>query len=239
MNWLFWILLIFGALSALRGAQKGFMKTAVSMFAMIFVLAVVSWVNPYVGDFLREGTPVYGIVENKCDKIIVDYINDIGIYPEEREEIPLEMQISVIEHIPLPNSVKQVLLENNNSEIYQTFEIEYFVEYLSAYLSYCITNGIGFIVSFVIAIVLIKMILYAIDLLTEIPGVSFCNVVAGMALGLMQAILWIWVLFLIITVIYQSQIGMILVRQINESDILSLLYENNLLLNVILAVAWG
>lgn len=68
MNWLFWVLLVFTVLSVIRGGRKGFVRTAVSMVSLILVMVIAAWVNPYVGRFLRESTPVYQFVEKRSDK---------------------------------------------------------------------------------------------------------------------------------------------------------------------------
>ena len=41
----------FTVLLVIRGARKRFFRTAVSMVSMILVLLIVSWINPYVGEF--------------------------------------------------------------------------------------------------------------------------------------------------------------------------------------------
>lgn len=241
MNWLFWVLLVFVVLCVMRGARKGFIKTAVSMVSMILVLLIVSWINPYIGEFLRESTPVYQAVKGQCEVLVQEYLDAAGVSEviEAAEELPLEMQIAGIESIPLPQSVENALLENNNSEVYKALGIEKFIDYLVSYLAYCVTNGIGFLVSFVVAIILVKMILYAVDVLTDLPVIGFCNTVAGMGLGLVQAILWIWIFFLMVTVFYHSVVGEILIDQIEGSQLLKLLYEKNLLIEVIMSVILG
>ena len=56
MNWLFWILLVIFALFVIQGARKGMVRTAVSMVSFILVIVAASWINPYMGDFIREHT---------------------------------------------------------------------------------------------------------------------------------------------------------------------------------------
>lgn len=246
MNWLFWVLLVFTVLLIIRGARKGFFRTAISMISMILVLLIVSWINPYIGKFLREGTPVYDFVQKRCEQLLESQMADSAGFPEGTKidlpkdtEIPLETQIGLIERVPLPQTVKDALIENNNSEIYNTLGVENFMDYISGYIAYYITNGIGFLLSFLIAMTIIKVILYAIDILTALPVIGFFNVIGGMLLGIVQAVLWIWIMFLIVTVLSNTEIGAIFMGQIEGNVILRYLYEKNALLNVILSVIMG
>ncbi|MGI6006983.1 MAG: CvpA family protein [Ruminococcus sp.] len=242
MNWLFWVLLIFTVLSVIRGGRKGFVRTAVSMVSLILVMVVAAWLNPYVGRFLRESTPVYQFVEERCEALVSggDEAEDRPVDEDEADqELPLNQQIEFIENMPLPQSVKDALLENNNSEIYNILGVERFGDYIAGYIAYYITNGIGYILSFVLAIIIIKVILYAVDILTELPGISFINAVGGMILGVVQAVLWIWIFFIIATVLCNTPAGQAVMDQISGNELLKILYDRNLLMNVILDVIQG
>ena len=240
MNWLFWVLLVFTVLSVIRGGRKGFVRTAVSMVSLILVMVIAAWVNPYVGRFLRESTPVYQFVEKRCGTLFADQLPGREA-PDEEESIEpsRNQQIELIEEMALPQSIRDALLENNNSEIYSVLGVDKFQDYVAGYIAGCITNGIGYIISFLIAILIIKVILYAVDILTGLPVINFVNAVGGMLLGIVQALLWIWIFFIVITVLCNTLPGQIVMEQIDSSEILKTLYDKNLLMNVILQVIQG
>ena len=52
---------------------------------------------------------------------------------------------------------------------------EGFADYLSGYLAYAVINGIAFVLSFVVTIILIRLILYAVDILTDLPVLGGIN----------------------------------------------------------------
>jgi len=268
MDWLFYVLLVFVAICMIAGARKGFVRTAVSMVFMILVMVVASWLNPYVGKFLRENTPVYKAIQEQCGNVISSYIESQGSkdadklnsteggregalgYMEDSEresqkadevqtEIPVAQQVELLENAPIPKAMQQYLLQNNNSEIYQLLGVDKFVDYVANYIAYGITNGIGFLISFTLATIIVKIILYAVDLLTSLPGISFINALGGLLLGGVQGILWIWVFFIIVTVLCNTAIGKSLLSAIEGSTILSYLYDKNQLLQVIMAIMSG
>ena len=127
MNWLFWVLLVFTVLSVIRGGRKGFVRTAVSMVSLILVMVIAAWVNPYVGRFLRESKPVYQFVEKRCETLFADQLPGREA-PDEEESIEpsRNQQIELIEEMALPQSIRDALLENNNSEIYSVLGVVHY-----------------------------------------------------------------------------------------------------------------
>lgn len=55
---------------------------------------------------------------------------------EEQEDMPAFQRIA-IEKLNLPQSMKDALIENNNSEVYQLLGVDHFIEYVSTYLAAC------------------------------------------------------------------------------------------------------
>lgn len=159
MSWLTFVLLALVLIFAIQGFRKGLLRMVISMVFFLMVLGVTSWLNPYISDFVREHTSWQSGIEEKCNQILLEQL-------EGREDLQsITGQVSYIEELPLPQTVKDKLTENNNTEIYQRLAVETFADYLGKYLSYTIINGICFLISFVIATILMYMILYAVDIL--------------------------------------------------------------------------
>lgn len=170
------------------------------------------------------------IIEEKCNQILLEQL-------EGREDLQsITGQVSYIEELPLPQTVKDKLTENNNTEIYQRLAVETFADYLGKYLSYTIINGICFLISFVIATILMYMILYAVDILTALPVIGTLNRIGGICIGCVQGILWVWVIFLVITILCNTQVGIYLQGQIQADPILTWIYDHNLLTEVVLRI---
>ena len=111
-----------------------------------------------------------------------------------------------------------------------------FADYLAGYLAYAIINGIAFVISFVLTILIVKMILYAVDILTELPVVGSLNRLGGIVIGIVQGILWIWIFFLIITLLCGIEIGGYLMNTIREDPVLVWIYDRNYLMRIIMRV---
>lgn len=228
MSWLTFVLLALVLIFAIQGFQKGLLRMALSMVFFLLVLGVTSWLNPYISNFVRENTRWQSDIEEKCNQVLLEQM-------EGREDLQsITGQVSYIEELPLPQTVKEKLMENNNTEIYRRLAVETFVDYLGKYLSYAIINGICFLISFVIATILMYMILYAVDILTSLPVVGTLNRIGGICIGCVQGLIWIWVFFLIVTMLYDTQIGIYLRDQIQSDQILTWIYEHNMLMEIVL-----
>lgn len=213
----------------IQGFRKGLVKTAVSMVFFIVVIGVSSWLNPNIGDFIRENTDWQEKLEAQCSKILFQGL-------EEQMDLSASSQADFIEELPLPETMKEKLVENNYPEVYQQLAAESFADYIASYLARGIINGIAFLISFIVTIVIVKMILYAVDILTELPVIGTVNRLAGMALGAAQGILWIWIVFLVISLLYDTSVGAYLGSVIREDPVLAVIYDGNYLMQIIMNI---
>lgn len=229
MNWLFWILLVIFALFVIQGARKGMVRTAVSMVSFILVIVAVSWINPYMGDFIREHTNWEESIQQRTSEMLAGVIED-------QLEPDAGQQEEIIRQLPLPDGMKELLLENNNEEGYRSMAAEGFADYLSGYLAYAVINGIAFVLSFVVTIILIRLILYAVDILTDLPVLGGINRAGGIVLGAVQGLLWLWIIFLVIALFADTPAGRVLMEQIRSNPVLSWMYNNNFLTMAIMRI---
>ena len=227
MSWLFWILLILPAVLMIQGFRKGLVRTVVSMVSFFLVMAASSWLNPYVGDFIREKTTWQADIQQGCQEILLTEI-------EKQIDISGVSQNDFIKELPLPQGMKKKLIQNNTAEMYRQLAVENFTDYVSGYIAYGIINGIAFIASFLLAIIIIKVIMYAVDILTELPVISLLKRLGGLALGLVQGILWIWIIFFFIALLCNTTPGIYLMNLIQSDPVLSVLYNYNLLYNIVM-----
>ncbi len=159
---------------------------------------------------------VYGIT-------VGDILSIIG-------EIPKDTQISQIENAPMPQFLKDELIENNNSTIYSELGAQSFPQYVAAYLSRMILNLISFLVTFLLAIIIVKALMFAVNIIGELPVLGIVNHIAGGVLGLALAMVIVWVGFLVMTLAYTTEAGSACFEMMEKSQILRFMYETNPLL---------
>lgn len=177
------------------------------------------------GNISKEDLAQYGISGNVLDGL------DSGQHTVEQAiegaEIPREMQTQAIQQADLPNVFKSLLAVNNNSEIYQQLGVETFAQYVGSYLAKLIINIVAFLITFVLISIILRAIVFALDIVSSLPGVGIVNRLAGGVIGMVGAMVIVWTLYIIITLMYTTTVGKELFQMIQENQFLTVLYEYN------------
>ena len=143
-------------------------------------------------------------------------------------------QTELIENLPLPEFLQDILLDYNNEEGYQGLGVSTFQDYLVGFIAPGILNVAAFLVSVLIVHLLLWLSISALSILTNLPVIRVVNRVAGLALGLLQALLVLWLAFLILSLVSGTGIGMQLMKMVESSNWLNWLYQSNLFLEIVL-----
>ena len=173
-------------------------------------------------------TSVDEVIEKNCMEIFAPA--EIA----EKEDVSLQEQIQTIEQAGLPEFFKQVLLENNNREIYGILGAERFADYISSYITRTVINVIAFLTTFVFLTIVVRMTLFTLDVITKIPILHGLNRWAGAALGFFLGVIFVWMFFLVLTLFGGTPLGAECFRQIQSSRFLSELYRANVILREML-----
>lgn len=181
-----------------------------------------------------SGTPLENIDQEDLDRMTDLEWERLGITTEDIQkifgEVPKEQQIKEIEESGLPEFLKDLLLENNNTEIYKELKVDAFINYVAAYMSRMLINLVSFLVTFILAIIIVKALMAAVDILGELPVLGAINHVGGALLGIFSGVLIVWVLFLVIAAGYSTAWGKLCFEMIEQSGFLAFLYDINPLL---------
>ena len=232
MNWLLIGVLIFMLLCTLNGYRRGFIRLAVSLIFVVLTIFLVKTVTPYFSDFLQNHTPLYDSIKENTMEI---FREDAGEYNAEKKTD----QVKAIESSRLPESLKEVLIENNNSEIYDILEVTGFDDYIGTYVAKTLTNIIAFVLAFLIIFIFLKFIMLSLDLVSRLPLLKGMNKTAGLFLGFAEGLMILWIAALVLTVFCTGEKGAVIFEMIDDSFILSFLYSHNFLLNIISALVIG
>lgn len=224
MNWLFWITVVFLGFHVIDGYRKGFIRKTVSAVSLILTLVLVTYLTPQITSFLQEHTSLYANLQEKCSEMFLDEDYDANVKTD---------QVLLIEHMELPENIKEMLLENNNTEAYDLLAVTGFYDYVGAYLANMILDTLAYLITFVLVFAGMKILLAALDIVTMLPILHGINKLAGGVLGMALGVLQVWLVFLLVSVLCSGDLGKMFFQLISENQFLLFLYEHNLIMNIV------
>ena len=231
-TWLGIAVLALIAAACIMGFRKGFVKEIVSVFFMLISFLLVWAVNPYVNTFVKEYTPVYDTIQDKCQTMVSEQIGN-------KKTLDKEEQNQVMENMELPDLLKNSLVENNTAETYRYLAVSTFTEYISDSLAVMAVNGISFLISFVLSAAVIKLLGFILNVLTKLPVINGINKIAGAAVGGIKCIIFIWIAFLVLTLLCNTTLGQQGMALIQQDAFLNFLYSQNVFVKVFMSVFYG
>ena len=213
----FWLSMV------LYGHYRGLVRIAVTMSALILSLIVTRVAMPGVTAALNNNTAIHQTIGQGL-------LHMAGVQDdaENEAEVQPSYQRDMIEKLKLPEQMKEVLLENNNSEIYHMLGVERFLDYLGSYLATMIIRVFGSGILFSIVFLFFRVGTHWLNQIARLPILWELNQLAGALLGAAAGLLFIWLAGLVIKACSGMPWTQPLLIQIEASWWLSLLYQNNL-----------
>ena len=255
MNILTGIVIVIFLLFMIRGYRRGLIKSLASVISLVASLALVSFVTPYVSQFLQEQTPVYTYVMERCQEsftVTLDEADektaeseteegDVSLKKENDNDtvgnvagtISSQLQKNAIEELPLPSVLKNLLIRNNTEKIYKDLAVNSFNDYVPKFMANLIMNIISFVVTWLIVASFIWLAVMTLDVIANLPIIHGINQMLGLVLGAGQALVIVWIAFLAITVFASTAIGKQLMEMIEKNVLLNQLYNGNVFLKLL------
>ena len=224
MNWLFWVVAAFIAYHVIDGLRRGFIRKVVSALSLVITLVLVTYLTPQITGFIQNNTSLHEKLQEKC--------TDIFLNEEYNENVKTD-QVLMIENMELPENIKELLLENNNTESYDVLAVSGFHDYIGAYLANLIINALAYLLSFVIIWTAIRAVLLALDVVTKLPILHGINRLAGGGLGLIYGVVLVWIAFLLVTILCNGDLGRQFFELIRENPFLLFLYNQNVIMKIV------
>lgn len=221
------IVIVVIAGSGIIAYRKGFVTAALYFLPMVAGLIATKLFTPAVSQLLRK-TPFFASLSGKIsDNLQLDAV--VG-------DAAMQTQTEIINNMKLPDFLKDTLLENNNPVIYDLLDVESLQNYVAGFLANICINIISVLLVFIVVWILMHMLLKALNLISKLPVLSFFNQTGGMLIGLLKGISIVWVCCILLTFFQCNAQFAGFFTALQASHIAKLLYENNILLLLILKI---
>lgn len=224
INYVLIVAAVIFLLAVIVGGIRGLIKTFFAAFSVAIALFIAVQVGPYLGKVLQR-TPIYTGVANQIQV-------KLDVHSEAQAE-KVSQQIDTINNYPLPQSLKDALIENNNNQIYEALGVQQFNQYVASYMACLVLNSVSFLIVFIVAFTILKIIEAGLDLIAKLPVLHGMNVLGGILCGAVHGLIILWILCIAITVFAWTGPGQMISAQINENPLLSFLYDHNYLLSTL------
>lgn len=248
MNLLTLIAILILLIGMMMGYKRGLIRAGFRLLATILSLLLSYFFAPLVADLIVDHTKVddaiehaiYSKIEEQARQKVKQQLGvamgDMGIQvTDEMVQAAMEVelnkneQIEMLNEIEMSDSVRDALIENNHNDAKEQLGVSGFYRYISTYLTRMIVRTMAYILTFIVVGLLLLIVDVLIKFALKLPVLGTLNRLAGLLLGLGQALLIIWLGMIIISLISGSDFGMGLYKQINESPMLMYFQNHNIL----------
>lgn len=228
MNWLVIVILLVFLANIVWGYKKGFMQVALSLVSWVLVLIACHTITPIVADFIIEKTPLAAVVQDAVSEKVNEIIDDVTSGAADAMSNDVIAQIEE----KLPEQIKEAILGEHTSFsdlITSTGDVDIDTAGLAKNAAYLLALVIVLIVSRIALIIVEKFL----GLVSMLPLIGQADTLLGIAAGFVKGLVWCWVILTIIAMLAYTGTNTDLLVLVNESEILTWLYENNLILNTL------
>ena len=224
LTWFGIVILLILLLFIWMGYRRGFIREIVSFFFVFLSLSLAWAINPYINDFLISETPVYSTIQETCTDFVQKQSSDL--------ENETESSSQFIDGLNLPEVLRKNIEKNNNTENYAELSVNTLTEYVSGYLARTIVNGLYYVLAYILATIGIRIVVYILNLIAGLPILKTANKLTGGVVGFVKGLVFIWILFLILTVLCSTEIGKTSLELIEKDSLLSVIYQYDPLIQI-------
>lgn len=235
MNWLLIIVIAILLGCVIEGCYKGFVRVAFSLLAMIVTLVFVTAATPHLTIWLEENTTWDETITEKCLEHVrstsEEQVND-----HIQEQVEQQGEAAEQSGLSLPEKWLDQLADSGSNAVNDIMEQSGIQETIAQNLAHFIMTGISFFIALIFISLVLHLIIRALDLVTKLPVIKHVNRTLGLLVGAVKGLLVVWVLLYLISLTCTSSFGMRMLDDVNQSPFLTLLYEHNVLMQILLAV---
>lgn len=250
MNGLFLIVICILLFGAINGYRLGFLRVIYSLFSWILVFAFVTWTTPYITSYIEEHTTIAITIQEKCVSYIEESVKGEETAEEAKaedatakdvtledaaEEANVENSLNtLLPGINLPKAVVSRFQDSAADTAGQILESSGIYDKIAEGIAHFIIEGIAFFIALIFVSIISRYISSALNLVSRLPIIHGINKLLGVLAGLLKGFAVVWIAFYIIALCCTSELGAQLVTYIQENAFLTYLYDNNIILDIIM-----
>lgn len=225
MDILLIVVLLILAGFGLHGYLRGLVRVLFSLVAVFVTIMLATAITPYVAHFLQTQTPLYHTVKEKC----VDYLQST-VQEGMRQETQGD---GTVFGIKMPDELQEMFSENTavGGALIEDTGV---YEKAGDFVALQVVQRLAWVLSFAVILALLSVVVHFLDILAKLPVLKNINRIGGLAIGLLEGLIVVWILFLAVFLCQGTEIGREMMDTIQGNVILKLINDNNILEHMIM-----
>ena len=203
--------------------KRGLILSLFSLVSGVLSILMAWWMYPVVAKMLRGSEGFYNWLSN----FISGALNLDGLITSHTADA----QAQLIQGLHLPDFLVNGLLQNNNPVLYGVLNVDNVENYIVGYLANICINVLSFLLVIIIVMIVMRIVRGILSFINHIPLVGTLNRVGGLAVGLAEGAIAIWLLMLI-PLIFPAGAKAIL-DMVSSSALASWFYAHNMLTAIV------
>ena len=229
------VLIVLGALlfCVFDGYRNGFLKTVLSLVSWLIVFVVCSIATPMVADFLIHNTEIettiQGVLDAKIDEVIANAMEEAGL---SELQGTLSENMEALENIEISEELEAALPEELR-EILQGTEDKAEVEFVdTAAVAEKVVEIISLLIVLIFTRIALGVLNFVLGIASKLPLLGPVDKLLGLICGGAKGLIFAWIILTIVSALALTGVNTEWVGYIAESEILTWLQNNNLILNL-------
>jgi uncharacterized membrane protein required for colicin V production len=245
VNWLVLAVILLIAWKMVSGYRKGCLRVLYSLVEWLLIFVFVTWASPYVSDFITNRTQIPDYIETRCLENITntqkEQAADLSGTDLSGAELGEKLELL---GISLPDSMTEKIFDSSETQINdvlsaagqsteQMLEQSGVYEMIAQRITALAVDGISYIITLVAALIVFGFLGRALNLVNRIPLLGGANRVLGFVAGSLEGLLYVWIFFAVVAAGAATGWGRFITSYIAEAPVLVWLYQNNLVVNLL------
>ena len=227
-DWVQISVITFMVVMLISGYYKGFVKMSSNLVTLIMSIVITRMAKPYFQEWIKNNEAVKSFVSEKVEFLVTEYIESTAGNSTQMQNDFLSGSDNNIVNIIIKNS-----LGKSDGNISELLGIDKIASVITEKISDFVLSIITFIILMIAITIIMKLIFYILDKIAGLPVLTVINRISGALLGLIESILYIWIIFIVLSLFPKNGLITDIMEQINRKGTwLYFLKESNLFIKV-------
>ena len=227
-DWVQISVITFMVVMLISGYCKGLVKMSSTLVTLIMSIVITRMAKPHFQEWLKNNEAVRSFVSKKVEFLVTEYI-------ESKAGNSAQMQNNFLSGSD--NNIVNVIIKNSlgksDGDITELLGIDKIANVISEKISDFVLSIITFLILMIAITIVMKLIFYILDKVAALPVLTVINRISGALLGLIESILYIWIIFIVLSLFPKNGLIIDIMEQINRKGTwLYFLKEANLFIKI-------